>query len=249
MKGKLKVLLVAMFVACGVVSAQGTLSDEEYSYVTMDLQGVLDLSMTTNPQVDFTFSTIKEYNTGIIKYNAVQLEVDATVAWDLYVYASSNVWKQVESFSTNGAPALPSEILMIQSSVDNVTLSGSDDDAVGTDFVSLKGYTNSGIAAGAGPTDATQFLAGKVGIASPVAPGNAFAPGTAANNSDTHKFRIDYALRPGVPATFNNNNETFAGSGLSLLDVADDAGTDNTFDYAQAGYYYIEVVYSLVEDL
>jgi hypothetical protein len=68
-----------------------------------DLQGILNLTMTSGPQVDFSFNSIAEYKQGIVKYNATQLEVDATVAWDMYVYAATDTWTQVEAYSTNGA--------------------------------------------------------------------------------------------------------------------------------------------------
>jgi hypothetical protein len=241
MKGKFKLLLVTVFVACGVLSAQTQLSDEEYSYVTMDLQGVLDLTMTSRPQVDFTFSSIKDYQNGIIKFNAVQLEVDATVAWDLYVYAADVLWDQVESFSTNGAGDLPPEILMISSSVDNSAIDGAI--GVGKTLQSLRGSANAGIVDGA-PSATTQFLAGDFGTVLAGGVTDAAAPGTAAGTPDTHKFRINYALYPGVPATFNGHGETYNLAGLDLA-----ALPGNTSDYAQAGYYYLEVVYSLVEDL
>lgn len=240
MKSKFKVLFVAMLAVCGVVSAQ--LSDEEYSYVTMDLQGVLDLTMTSNSQVDFTFSSIKDYQNGIIKYNAVELEIDATVAWDLYVYASSDLWTQVEAFSTNGAGELPSEILMISSSVDNSATTGSI--GVGNALQSLSGPTNGGVTSGV-PSAATQFLAGDFGTVESNSASYAFAPGTAAGSPNTHKFRMNYALYPGVPATFaNHGEESPKNTALDLSTIG-----ANTSNYAQAGYYYLEVVYSLVEDL
>lgn len=242
MKGKFRLLLVTTLVACGVLSAQTQLSDEEYSYVTMDLQGVLDLTMTSNPQVDFTFSSIQDYQNGIIKFNAVQLEIDATVAWDLYVYAAADLWTQVESFSTNGAGNLPPEILMISSSVDNTGVDGAAVE-VGSALQSLRGVTNAGIVGGA-PAAATQFLAGNLGTTEAGAASDSEAPGTAAGNPDTHKFRINYALYPGVPATFADHGETYNGGALDLA-----ALPGNTPAYAQAGYYYLEVVYSLVEDL
>lgn len=246
MKGKLKLALAIMFVACGVMKAQ--LSDEEYSYVTMDLQGVLDLTMTSDPQVDFTFSTIQDYQNGIIKFNAVQLEVDATVAWDMYVYASTELWTQVESFSTNGSGELPAEILMISSSVDNSAIGTAV--AVDGTLQSLRGLTNSGMNDGA-PDAETQFLAGDFGTVQSGDATDAFAPGTAAGNPSTHKFRMDYALYPGVPALFNTHDETYAGGALDLATIgAVNAAVDGpAFNYAQAGYYYLEVVYSLVEDL
>lgn len=243
MKGKLKLVFAIMFIACGVMKAQ--MSDEEYSYVTMDLQGVLDLTMTTDAQVDFTFSTIEEYQRGIVKYNAVQLEVDATVAWDLYVYAETNEWDQVESFSSNGAASLPAEILMISSSVDNSAAAGGAAIALTGTKQSLLGRTNSGVNAVTGqPTAATQFLAGAFGTVEANDGTYAYAPGTAKGNPTKNKFRINYALYPGVPATFASE-ATYNGAALDLT-LSDAA---NTANFAQAGYYYLEVVYSLVEDL
>jgi hypothetical protein len=222
-----KILFLSIAVALLFGAQQTTkaqLSDEEYNYVTMDLRGILNLTMTTNPQVDFTFKTIQEYQRGITKFNATQLEVDATLAWDLFVYASTDNWTQVESYSTNGNPVLPAEILEMQSSVTSTAPANMNS------FTSLLGLINSGVQNGS-PTVATQFLAGEIGTSA----GESFAPGTAAGNPDTHKFRIDMRLLPGIPATFPNSIETI-GVG----------GEDN---FAQAGYYYLEVVYSLAEDL
>jgi len=215
--------LVAMFATTQKSYAQ--LSDQEYNYVTMDLRGILNLTMTTNPQVDFVFKTIQEYRQGITRFNATKLEVDATLAWDLFVYANSDSWTQVEAYSTNGNSYLPAEILEMQSSVTSTAPVNINS------FSSLLGLTNSTVAAGV-PTAATQFLAGAFGTAA----GESFAPGTAADNPTTHKFRIDMRLKPSIPATFPNSTVLLTANG-------------NNEAYAQAGYYYLEVVYSLVEDL
>jgi len=215
--------LVAMFATAQKSYAQ--LSDQEYNYVTMDLRGILNLTMTTNPQVDFVFKTIQEYRQGITRFNATKLEVDATLAWDLFVYANSDSWTQVEAYSTNGNSYLPAEILEMQSSVTSTAPVNINS------FSSLLGLTNSTVAAGV-PTAATQFLAGAFGTAA----GESFAPGTAADNPTTHKFRIDMRLKPSIPATFPNSTVLLTANG-------------NNEAYAQAGYYYLEVVYSLVEDL
>ena len=215
--------LVAMFAITQKSYAQ--LSDQEYNYVTMDLRGILNLTMTTNPQVDFVFKTIQEYRQGITRFNATKLEVDATLAWDLFVYANSDKWTQVEAYSTNGNSYLPAEILEMESSVTSTAPVNINS------FSSLLGLTNSTVAAGV-PTVATQFLAGQVGTAA----GESFAPGTAADNPTTHKFRIDMRLKPSIPATFPNSTVFLTAHG-------------NNEAYAQAGYYYLEVVYSLVEDL
>ncbi|TVQ82980.1 MAG: hypothetical protein EA393_16250 [Bacteroidetes bacterium] len=229
MRKFLFVFVAALIMGSFTLKSYAQLSDEEYNYVTMDLRGILNLTMTTNPQVDFIFSTIQEYMHGITRFNAVQLEVDATMAWDLFAYASTDNWVQVEQYSSNGSPVLPAEILEIQSSVESnapVNLNS---------FVSIKGLTNSQVAGGL-PTVETQFLAGEVGTGA----GESFDPGTAAANPDTHRFRLDMRLVPDIPATFPNS--------AIDIDAAIGAPVDPD-NYAAAGYYYLEVVYSLVEDL
>ncbi len=234
MKSRILTLMAGLFCLASF-NAFAQLSDEEYAYITMDLQGILDLTMTTNPQVDFSFNSIAEYKQGIVKYNATQLEVDATVAWDLYVYASTDNWTQVEAYSTNGASTLPSEIIEISSSVDNSAIAGGE--GLDNNFVSLKGLTNSGMDDGT-PDANTQFLMGGDNTTAGVGVIEAGDPGTAASNPTTHKFRMSYRLKPDIPGTFPNSTV-----------LLDDPALGNTADYAQAGYYYIEVVYALVEDL
>ena len=218
-----KKLLTLVVLAAFATQSKAQLSDEEYAYVTMDLQGILNLTMTTDPTVDFTFKTIPEYQNGIIKFNATKLEVDATVTWDLFAYASTDNWVQVDAYSTNGQATLPAEILEMQSVEPNSTA------AINTfnTMVSLKGLTNSTVAGGV-PTAATQFLAGMVGTAA----GQSYAPGAAAANPTTNEFRVHYRLKPGIPASFPNSTVALAAPG-----------------FAQSGYYYLEVVYALVEDL
>lgn len=217
-------LFLAMLGFAGSSYAQ--LSDEEYAYVTMDLQGILNLSMTTDPTVNFAFKSIADYKNGITKFNATKLEVDATVAWDLYAYASSDYWVNVESYSTTaGQPQLPAEILEIQSATINATGAPANFD---TQFKSLKGFQNSEIPIAGIPTVNTQFLAGTFGTA----PGESYDPGSAAANPTTNQFRLHYRLVPGIPASFNNSTVPLA----------------YPF-YARPGYYYLEVIYALVEDL
>lgn len=223
-------VFVAMFtMSLFTVKSYAQLNDEQYNYVTMDLRGILTLTMTTNPQVDFVFSTVQEYMQGITRFNAVQLEVDATMNWDLFAYASTDKWVQVEQYSTNGHDELPAEILEIQSSVDNAAGGAENFNS----FVSIKGLTNSQVA-GFTPTDQTQYLAGAFGDGA----NEFFAPGTAFANPSTHRFRLDMRLVPDIPATFPNSTVP--------IDV-DDPGVNP--DFAAAGYYYLEVVYTLIEDL
>ncbi|MEO8086432.1 MAG: hypothetical protein ABI763_06415 [Bacteroidota bacterium] len=218
-----KKLLILLAFSAFAIQSKAQLSDEEYAYVTMDLQGILNLTMTTDPTVNFTFKTIPEYQNGLIKFNATKLDVDATVAWDLFAYASTDNWTQVDAYSTNGQATLPAEILEMQSINSNTTAATDNFNAL----VSLKGLTNSGVVGGV-PAATTQFLAGMVGTAA----GESYGPGAANSNPSTNQFRVHYRLKPGIPATFPNSTVALAAPG-----------------FAQSGYYYLEVVYSLVEDL
>jgi len=216
--------ILTLLTCIGIASSSfAQLSDEEYSYVTMDLQGILNLTMTNDPTVNFTFKSIPDYQQGITKFNATRLDVDATVAWDLFAYASTDNWVQVDAYSTTGEAALPAEILEVQSINPNASAAANTFDG----FISLKGLGNSGVVAGV-PDVTTQFLAGMVGTAA----GESYAPGSALANPLTNQFRIHYRLKPAIPATFPNSTVAIGGTG-----------------FAQAGYYYLEVVYALVEDL
>jgi hypothetical protein len=139
-----KKLLAIMALAAFATQSKAQLSDEEYAYVTMDLQGILNLTMTTDPTVNFVFRTIPEYQNGIIKFNATKLDVDATVAWDLFAYASTDNWVQVDAYSTNGQATLPAEILEMQSIQPNTSAATDNFNTL----VSLKGLVNSGVAGG-----------------------------------------------------------------------------------------------------
>jgi len=218
-----KIILVMMALTTFAIQSKAQLSDEEYAYVTMDLQGILNLTMTTDPTVSFVFKTIPDYQNGIMRFNSTKLEVDATVAWDLFAYASSDSWVQVDAYSTNGQATLPAEILEMQTIRPNVSAATNTFNAI----TSLKGLANSGVAGGV-PTAASQFIAGMVGVAA----GESYAPGAAGSNPSTNQFRVNYRLKPGIPAAFTNSTVALAAPG-----------------FAQAGYYYLEVVYSLVEDL
>jgi len=220
-----QLLALAIAILLFAVPTFAQLSDEEYSYVTMDLQGILDLTMTTDPQVDFVFKSIQQYQNGITKFNAVKLNVDATVAWDLFANASTDYWTQVDAYSTNGTDSLPAEILEIQQVAAN---SSTPPGGTFNSFASIKGVTNSGVVGGVPNAANTQFLAGEVGTAA----GESYAPGSAEANPSTNQFRLHYRIVPSIPASFPNSTVSLPGVG-----------------YAQSGYYYLEVVYSLVEDL
>ncbi len=228
------ILLAAIIGLLSVSTVNAQLSDQEYVAVTMDLQGILELNMTTEPQVDFVFNTIQKYQVGITKYNATRLEVESTVPWDLYAQPSTEFWTQQIAYGagTNGQGTLPSEILEMQAIQTNAVA------ALNT-FDSFIGLSSNGGAntASLTPTVNTQFLAGEFaqGVAS------SYAPGTSTNNPMVNKFLVHYRIKPGVPANFPDLTTQYpALAALTFLPAT---------PYAQPGYYDLEVVYTLTEDL
>lgn len=233
MKKSIEIIIGLLFIISSLFPAAAyaqKLTDEEYNYITMDLRGILDLRVYNDTRIYFSFDNIEDYNKGIVIYNAIKLDVDATIGWDLFAYASTDTWKVIDLYSTSGNDRLPAEILEVKSSVSNLSAAINNFNT----FVSLKGLTNSGVIGGK-PTLDTQFLAGMKGMAS-TGTGDAQIPGTAAGNPDTHQFRLHYRLVPGLPATFPNSTIALGTQG-------------NNENFAKAGYYYLEVIYSLVEDL
>lgn len=228
------ILMVALAGLFSINQSKAQLSDQEYVAVTMDLQGILELNMTTEPQVDFVFNTIQKYQVGITKYNATRLEVNSTVPWDLYAQPSTEFWTQQLAYGagTNGQGTLPSEILEMQAIQPNsvaapLTLNS---------FIGLSSNLGTNTAS-LTPSVDTQFLAGEYaqGVTS------SYEPGTSTMSPLTNKFLIHYRIKPGVPANFPNLTTQYPTVAASTFTL--------TTPYAQPGYYDLEVVFTLTEDL
>src|SRR4051812_17120501 len=237
MKMKLisRVLTVAVIASVFAVNtSKAQLSDQEYVAVTMDLQGILELNMTTEPQVDFVFNTIQKYQVGITKYNATRLEVESTVPWDLYVQPSTQFWTQQIAYGagTNGQGTLPSELLEMQAIQSNAVAAPFSVNS----FIGLSSNAGANTAS-LNPTANTQFLAGEFaqGIAS------SYGPSTSTASPLTNKFLIHYRIKPGVPANFPDLTAQYPAIAAATFPALT--------PYAQPGYYDLEVVYTLTEDL
>lgn len=227
-------LLTAIIGTFAVNTTKAQLSDQEYVAVTMDLQGILELTMTSEPQVDFVFNTIQKYQVGITKYNATRLEVNATVPWDLYAQPSTEFFTQQIAYGlgANGQSTRPSEILQMQSIQSNsvaapLTLNS---------FIGLSSNAGTNTAS-LTPTVDTQFMAGEFGSGVT----SSYAPATATESPLTNKFLVHYRIKPGVPADFPDLATQYP-------TVATATFTAST-PYAAPGYYDLEVVYTLTEDL
>ena len=95
MKANIKTLLSGAGIVIGAAAfAQpvdmNLLTTESDVTVTMDLQPVLELQMTTPDQINFTFNTINSYMAGITHYGATVLRVSSTVEWDLVAVGTSS---------------------------------------------------------------------------------------------------------------------------------------------------------------
>lgn len=224
MRGMKKVMM-ALTVLLSFSFSYSQSNEKEYVGIGAEFQGILNLTITSESQIDFVFKSINDYKNGIVKRNAVKLEVDATMAWDLFAYANTDNWTQTDNYSESGEAVLPAEVLEIQSSNPNQC------DPVGGNFNtfhSIKGLTNSGVLGGLPDPSSTQFVAGMAGMGD----GKSYKPGSAKDNSETNQFSLDYRIVPGELSNFPNSTLSIPGTG-SL----------------QSGAYYLEVVYCLVEDL
>lgn len=191
----IKALVVATLLTVAFAqqaNAQVLPDDNEFVYVAMDLQGVLDLTLATDPNVEFTFNTIPSYVNGIIKPNVTELRVESTVPWDLFVQAETVNWSQLQAFSSAGTSTIPSTLLEVRV---------------------IDGAGNSALNNFTGLTDARLDIVGSVGA------GDGIAAGTYLTTPDTHFFRVDYRIIPTLTAQY------------------------------QAGFYGLNVIYTLAEDL
>lgn len=215
--------------------AQKSLLAQEYVNVTMDLQGVMELQMLTDPQVDFVFNSIPAYKNGIIRYNATILQVDASVPWDLYVQPASQYWQQQFAYGNgqNGQNRLPSELLELQCVIPNAS---NEAENLNT-FIGLNSNFGSNLAS-LQPNPATQYISGFFGTGRPeLTRSSQPLSGYGTQN----RFAINYRIRPGIPATFPELAKQYPSVAQSVFPSGD--------SFAQPGYYELEIVYSLVEDL
>lgn len=63
----------------------------------------VSFELKTSPDVDFVFSTVRDYTAGINRLNALKLNVSSDRRWDLSVKSLNPTWTIVDTYSSNGA--------------------------------------------------------------------------------------------------------------------------------------------------
>lgn len=269
---KLIVLLfvVSLFFISSTTKAQ--LIDEKNVTVTLDLQPVLQLNMTTSDQVEFVFDKISQYYSGITKYGATVLKVSASVSWDLYAVGTSQAatafWDvQMQYNSTGGANAvsnIPLAALELrQYGANNYTLAATTAAAVEVDYskafptmtypmaspwVAPLNVGQNSIYHSATPytspglTD--KYIQGdfSTAVGTDGAPGGSYL--TQGGTTSEYYFTIDYRILPGLPAIFPYAGNT--GVAYTSEDIETVSGV--TGSYAAPGIYTMNVKYILLED-
>ena len=258
---KIKFFAAALFIGAGL-SSSAQLIDEQDVTVTMDLQPVLQLDMTTPNQIEFVFDEINEYYAGITQYGATILKVSSTVSWDLYAVGRStgtngaNFWDQQIDYggsNANAIPDLPLSLLELRQNQPN----NGDGAAAGpfSDYsqaLSPSGtvsagnslYVNGGT--NTPPLAANKYIGGHAGT-SGIA-GDDFLPGgsylTSTGTASDYYYSIDYRILPGLPAIFPNACQA---DGTTFEDLVT-ANPAVTGAYAEPGVYTMYVQYILLED-
>lgn len=256
-KTRFKLLIAAAALIGTTASAQ--LIDEKDVSITLDLQPVLQLDMTTPDQIEFVFDEISEYQAGITKYAATILKVSSTVSWDLYAVGRSqgnngpSFWDQQIDYGNDNLNAInniPLSLLEIKQSHPNaVTGNGtpSNQSDYSTAFSNAKTPSgNNSIYVNAGtntpPDDTDKYIAGHSGVTG----ANDFMPGgsylTQTGRTSDYYYAIDYRILPGLPAIFP--------MAFDADDNAEDIVTAsaNAAAYAEPGVYTMYVQYVLLED-
>jgi len=260
MRRLLNTLAVAVLATISV-NSYAQFIDEKDVTITMDLQPILQLDMTTPSQIDFVFDDIDDYYAGITKYAATILKVSSTVNWDLYAVGRSNgtngpeFWDQVITYNGGGASNavddLPLSLVELrQSQVNNGATAATGTFAdystafppVGTHNGANSLYVNAG--ANTPPSLNDKYIGGHKGATG--VGGADFLQGgsylTSSSTSSNYYYAIDYRILPGLPAIFPNAFDADAATAEDLVTV-NGAGA-----YAQPGVYTMYVQYILLED-
>lgn len=257
----MKKVIMTLAAVVGIATVSNAqLIDEKDVTVTMDLQPVLQLDMSTPNQIEFVFDEINEYYAGITQYAATILKVSSTVSWDLYAVGRSNgtngaeFWDQQIDYGNdnpNAIPNLPLSLLEIRQAQPNngagAALGTFTDynqafSPSGTPSAGNSLYVNGG--AITPPSTNDKYIGGHAGTSG--TSGDDFLPGgsylTQTGNTSDYYYALDYRIMPGLPAIFPNAADADGATFEDLVTV-NAAGS-----YAEPGVYTMYVQYVLLED-
>ena len=239
-------------------TASAQLVDEKDVSITLDMQPVLELEMTTPNQIDFVFDEITEYQAGITQYGATILKVSATVNWDLYAVGRSSTgnrfWDQQVSYgaTSNSVATLPMSLLELRQSRANTGAGAAtgvaDYSSAFSTTQAAASFTNSlfvnNDGSGTPPLLANKYIAGHAGTTGTT---DSMTAGTYLNNSGTSSnfyYVMDYRIAPGLPAIFPNAALADSTTAEDIVTTAAGTGAE----YAEGGVYTMYVQYVLLED-
>jgi hypothetical protein len=262
MKKKIYSIIIGLGALLVGNGAYAQIQDEQNVTVTMDLQPVLQLYMSTGDQINFSFDNVSSYQSGLIQYGATILKVSSTVDWDLYAVGTSTdgtFWDNQMTYGTTGALAttkIPLAVLELHQTPTN--------NATYPDYVpgcALFDYST----AFATPLPAGAYVIGTNNIytnANPyTAPGVSdkyIAGGKGTNAGDqmtggsylqfstfpsNYYYVIDYRLVPGLPVIFPDDGIDNCTADANSIPTLGGANA-----YAQPGVYTMDVKYVLLED-
>lgn len=220
-------------------------------FLNIDIQPILQLKMTTPSQIDFTFSDVRQYYSGIVKYGVTILEVNSSIDWDLMAIGTSSnneaavgaIWDNPSDYSSNpgSSDLIPLRVLELRQTPANPSGSGPGVDysptfsnpPLGNNYIEVARSPYNLPANFVAPSIGAKTIAGNWLSTVGPAPANQIGPGSyniinIAWNRTNFRYVIDYRLTPELPADFG---------GLMP------AGT-----YARPGNYLMEVKYILSED-
>jgi hypothetical protein len=254
-----KIFMTLALVGAGFTS-QAQLIDEKDVTITMDLQPVLQLDMTTPNQIEFVFDEINEYYAGITHYGATILKVSSTVSWDLYAVGRSTgtngpeFWDQQIDYGNsnpNAIPNLPLSLLEVRQNQTNngaAVAAGAFADYSQAFSPALTPSAGNSLYVNGGtntpPTTNDKYIGGHAGTSG--TPGADFLPGgsylTSVGTSSDYYYSIDYRILPSLPAIFPNAADA---DGVLFEDLVT---TNAAGAYAEPGVYTMYVQYILLED-
>lgn len=252
-------------------TAKAQIQDEQNVTVTMDMQPVLQLFMTTSNQVNFTFNTIESYMGGEIQYGATILKVSSSVNWDLYAVGTSTggtYWDNqiiYGALGINASTTIPLDVLELHQYPTNNTngtfgsagggcTTGDYSPAFAPVSAVVPGQNNiySNANPYTSPGAADKYIAGGLGTATGI-PGTQNIGGsyltssaitTGVPGASNYYYVIDYRILPGLPVTFPTDANDDCTPDVNVIG----SGGNAAFTYYQPGVYTMDVKYVLLQD-